>query len=224
MRILVIEDDPVLHHILSKRLKEEGHSVDDCYDGEAGFDYADAMQYDCIVLDLMLPKRDGLSLLRDLRSRGNASPVLILTARDAIDDRVAGLDAGADDYLVKPFALEELLARVRALLRRDAGRADNCYRLADLTVDCDARTARRGDVQITLSSKEFSILEYLIRNQGVVLSRDKIEQHIWNYDYAGGSNVVDVYIRYLRRKIDDGFSPKLIHTVRGAGFVLREQP
>ena len=134
------------------------------------------------------------------------------------------LEALGDAFDQVEGALEELLARVRALLRRDAGRADNCYRLADLTVDCDARTARRGDVQITLSSKEFSILEYLIRNQGVVLSRDKIEQHIWNYDYAGGSNVVDVYIRYLRRKIDDGCSPKLIHTVRYAGYVLREEP
>ena len=131
-------------------------------------------------------------------------------------------DSGADDYLVKPFAFEELLARIRVMLRREGGRSDNCYRIANLTVDCDARTAFRDDAAITLSSKEFSILEYLVCNQGIVLSRERIEQHIWNYDYEGGSNVVDVYIRYLRKKIDDGFTPKLIHTVRGAGYVLKE--
>ena len=170
----------------------------------------------------MMPGINGLEVLKKLRSAGNKTPVLLLTALDSVPDRVAGLDGGADDYLVKPFAFEELLARIRAMLRREGGRPDNYYRIADLVVDCDARTAARGNVQITLSSKEFSILEYLICNQGIVLTREKIEQHIWNYDYEGGSNVVDVYIRYLRKKIDDGFSPKLIHTVRGVGYVLKE--
>ena len=224
MRILYAEDERDLNDLVTRRLVAEGYGVDSCLDGQQAWDYLQAADYDAAILDIMMPHLDGLSVLKKLRAAGKTTPVLLLTARDGVSDRVKGLDSGADDYLVKPFALEELLARVRALLRRDAGRADNCYRLADLTVDCDARTARRGDVEITLSSKEFSILEYLIRNQGVVLSRDKIEQHIWNYDYAGGSNVVDVYIRYLRKKIDDGFSPKLIHTVRGAGYVLREQP
>ena len=216
MRLLYAEDERDLNEVVTRTLLKNHYSVDSCFDGEEALDCLAAAEYDAVILDIMMPRVDGLTVLSRLRARGNRVPVLLLTARDGVSDRVKGLDSGADDYLVKPFALEELLARVRALLRRDAGRADNCYRLADLTVDCDARTARRGDVQITLSSKEFSILEYLIR--------DKIEQHIWNYDYAGGSNVVDVYIRYLRKKIDDGFSPKLIHTVRGAGYVLREQP
>ena len=224
MRILLAEDERSLSRAVTALLERNHYAVGAVYDGAEALDYLEGGNYDALILDIMMPRVDGLTVLSRLRARGNRVPVLLLTARDGVSDRVKGLDSGADDYLVKPFALEELLARVRALLRRDAGRADNCYHLADLTVDCDARTARRGDVEITLSSKEFSILEYLIRNQGVVLSRDKIEQHIWNYDYAGGSNVVDVYIRYLRKKIDDGFSPKLIHTVRGAGYVLREQP
>ena len=224
MRLLYAEDERDLNEVVTRTLLKNHYSVDSCFDGEEALDCLAAAEYDAVILDIMMPRVDGLTVLSRLRARGNRVPVLLLTARDGVSDRVKGLDSGADDYLVKPFALEELLARVRALLRRDAGRADTCYPPADPPVDRDARTARRGDVQITLSSKEFSILEYLIRNQGVVLSRDKIEQHIWNYDYAGGSNVVDVYIRYLRKKIDDGFSPKLIHTVRGAGYVLREQP
>lgn len=224
MRILVIEDDPVLHHILSKRLKEEGHSVDDCYDGEAGFDYADAMQYDCIVLDLMLPKRDGLSLLRDLRSRGNASPVLILTARDAIDDRVAGLDAGADDYLVKPFAFDEFSARVRALLRRGSDTKSAVLSLEDLTLNTTNRKVTRAGQDISLTSTEYALLEYLLRNQGQILTRSQIADHVWNYDFSYDSNVVDVYIRYLRNKIDRAFPTKLIHTIRGTGYTLRVAP
>ena len=194
MRLLYAEDERDLNEVVTRTLLKNHYSVDSCFDGEEALDCLAAAEYDAVILDIMMPRVDGLTVLSRLRARGNRVPVLLLTARDGVSDRVKGLDSGADDYLVKPFALEELLARVRALLRRDAGRADNCYRLADLTVDCDART------------------------------RDKIEQHIWNYDYAGGSNVVDVYIRYLRKKIDDGFSPKLIHTVRGAGYVLREQP
>ena len=214
MRILVIEDDPVLHHILSKRLKEEGHSVDDCYDGEADFDYADAMQYDCIVLDLMLPKRDGLSLLRDLRSRGNASPVLILTARDAIDD----------DYLVKPFAFDEFFARVRALLRRGSDTKSAVLSLEDLTLNTTNRKVTRAGQDISLTSTEYALLEYLLRNQGQVLTRSQIADHVWNYDFSYDSNVVDVYIRYLRNKIDRAFPTKLIHTIRGTGYTLRVAP
>lgn len=178
-------------------------------------------EYDAAILDIMMPKKDGLSVLKELRAAGSRIPVLLLTARDTVGDRVAGLDAGADDYLVKPFAFEELLARIRVMLRKNTPAADTVCRAANLTVYLDTHRVFRGDTEIFLSSKEYAILRYLILNQGIVLSREKIEQHIWNYDYYGGSNVVDVYIRYLRKKLDQGFEPKLIHTVRGAGYVLR---
>lgn len=223
MRVLVVEDDKVLHHILVKRLKEEGYSVDGCYDGESGFDYADSLAYDCIVLDLMLPKRDGISVLKELRGRGNASPVLILTARDSISDRVLGLDAGADDYLVDPFSFEELTARVRALLRRGGTVKSTVLSLGDLTVDTAGRRVTRAGQDIALTSTEYALLEYLIRNQGHVLTRSQIADHVWNYDFQYDSNVVDVYIRYLRNKIDRPFSSPLIHTVRGTGYILREE-
>ena len=221
MRLLVAEDQKDLNDIITKTLTRNHYTVDSCFDGQEALDYLDMAEYDAVILDIMMPKKNGLEVLKSLRASGSAVPVLLLTARDSISDRVTGLDAGADDYLVKPFAFEELLARIRAMLRKREGRAQNRCQAADLTVDLDTRTVMRGNIPITLSSKEFSILEYLITNQGIVLSRDRIEQHIWNYDYEGGSNVVDVYIRYLRKKIDDGFEPKLIHTVRGAGYVLR---
>ena len=221
MRLLVAEDQKDLNDIITKTLTRNHYTVDSCFDGQEALDYLDMAEYDAVILDIMMPKKNGLEVLKSLRASGNAVPVLLLTARDSISDRVTGLDAGADDYLIKPFAFEELLARIRVMLRKREGRAQNRCQAADLTVDLDTRTVMRGNIPITLSSKEFSILEYLITNQGIVLSRDRIEQHIWNYDYEGGSNVVDVYIRYLRKKIDDGFEPKLIHTVRGAGYVLR---
>ena len=221
MRLLVAEDQKDLNDIITKTLTRNHYTVDSCFDGQEALDYLDMAEYDAVILDIMMPKKNGLEVLKSLRASGNAVPVLLLTARDSISDRVTGLDAGADDYLVKPFAFEELLARIRVMLRKREGRAQNRCQAADLTVDLDTRTVMRGNIPISLSSKEFSILEYLITNQGIVLSRDRIEQHIWNYDYEGGSNVVDVYIRYLRKKIDDGFEPKLIHTVRGAGYVLR---
>lgn len=222
MRILLAEDEVSLNDIIVKTLKKEHYTLDSCFDGEEALDFIRFAEYDAIILDIMMPKKSGLEVVKTLRNEGNKVPVLLLTAKDSIEDRVNGLDAGADDYLVKPFAIDELLARIRALLRRDSGRQDHCYRIANLTVDIDARTVYRDDKEIKLSSKEFSILEYMICNQGVVLTRDKIEQHIWNYDYEGASNVVDVYIRYLRKKIDDDFSPKLIHTIRGTGYVLKE--
>ena len=221
MRLLVAEDQKDLNNIITKTLIRNHYTVDSCFDGQEALDYLAMAEYDAVILDIMLPKTNGLEVLKSLRSSGSSVPVLLLTARDSVADRVTGLDAGADDYLIKPFAFEELLARIRAMLRKREGRAQNRYQAADLTVDLDTRTVMRGSVPIALSSREFSILEYLISNQGIVLSRDRIEQHIWNYDYEGGSNVVDVYIRYLRKKIDDGFEPKLIHTVRGAGYVLK---
>ena len=222
MRLLVAEDQKDLNDIITKTLVRNHYTVDSCFDGEEALDYLGMAEYDAVILDIMMPKRDGLSVLKALRSGGKMVPVLLLTARDSVSDRVTGLDAGADDYLVKPFAFEELLARIRAMLRKKEGRAQNRCVIADLSIDFDTRSVMRGTVPISLSSKEFSILEYLANNQGIVLSRDRIEQHIWNYDYEGGSNVVDVYIRYLRKKIDDGFEPKLIHTVRGAGYVLKD--
>lgn len=223
MRILVVEDEPKLNELIAKRLKQAHYSVDACTDGLEALDYLRGAEYDAVVLDIMLPGTDGLCVLYQMRARHDLTPVLLLTARDSVEDRVRGLDTGADDYLVKPFAFDELLARIRVLIRRSAGHVSEVYTLCDLTVDCSARTVMRAGRSIALSTKEFAVLEYLIRNRGVVLSREKISHHIWNYDYEGGSNVVDVYIRYLRKKIDEGFAPKLIHTVRGVGYVLREE-
>lgn len=224
MRILVVEDEPILNESLKKLLAREGYAVDCCFDGEEARLNFQMTEYDGAVLDIMLPKIDGLTLLREIRSAGNVVPVLLLTARDGIEDRVMGLDAGADDYLVKPFAGEELLARIRAMMRRQAnGTPTGRLALADLVVDTGKRQVFRGEKEIFLSSREYSILEYLMRNRGVVLSRQRIEDHIWNYDYEGGSNVVDVYIRKLRKLVDEGCDKKLIHTVRGMGYVLREE-
>ncbi len=221
MRILVAEDERNLNRLISDKLKKEHYSVDSCFDGQEALDYFACAEYDAVVLDIMMPVMDGLEVLRRLRSKGDRTPVLLLTARDGVEDRVNGLDIGADDYMVKPFSFEELLARIRVMLRRGANQVGNTITAGPLTIDCAARTASRDGQAVSLSGKEFDILEYLMRNQGVVLSRDKIEQHIWNYDYEGGSNVVDVYIRYLRKKIDDGREQKLIHTIRGVGYVLR---
>lgn len=221
MRILVVEDEPTLNQLMTNKLKLAHYSVDACLDGEDALAHIACAEYDAVILDIMLPKVDGLTVLRQLRAKHDRTPVLLLTAKDSIEDRVTGLDAGADDYLVKPFAFDELLARLRVMMRRATESVSNTFTLSDLTVDCDARTVTRGGESIALSSREFSILEYMIRNSGIVLSRDKISNHIWNYDYDGGSNVVDVYIRYLRKKIDEGYNPKLIQTIRGAGYVLR---
>jgi DNA-binding response OmpR family regulator len=223
MRILVVEDERSLNRIISELLKKEHYSVDSCFDGEEAESCLLCAEYDAIVLDIMLPIKNGLEILRGLRARNDKTPVILLTAKDSISDRVIGLDAGADDYLVKPFSSEELLARIRVIIRRAAGVTSNVFTVGDLTIDCDARIATRGECAIALSGKEFDILEYMIRNKGKVLTREKISNHIWNYDYEGGSNIVDVYIRYLRKKIDDGREVKLIHTVRGAGYVLRAE-
>lgn len=221
MRILVVEDEKNLNRLISDMLKKEHYSVDSCFRGDEAEDYLRGAEYDAIVLDIMLPAKNGIQILRDMRVRKDKTPVLLLTAKDSVADRVSGLDAGADDYLVKPFAKDELLARIRVMIRRSSGSVSNVFSVADLTVDCDSRIAKRGESVIQLATKEFDLLEYLIRNAGKVLTREKISHHIWNYDYEGGSNVVDVYIRYLRKKLDEGFEPKLIHTVRGAGYVLR---
>lgn len=223
MRLLVVEDEKDLNRVISKRLEKEGYSVDRAFDGEDALDNIDVGEFDAIIMDIMMPKLSGLEVLRTIRAEGNQTPVLLLTAKDGVSDRVAGLDAGAEDYLVKPFAFEELLARIRVMTRKTAGNSTNIFTVADLTLDAGAHTVKRDGDPITLSAKEFDILEYLIRNKGIVLSREKIENHVWNFDYSGGTNVVDVYIRYLRKKIDDPYSKKLIHTIRGRGYVLREE-
>lgn len=221
MRLLVIEDDKSLNSIITKRLKEDGHTIDSCLDGSSGLDYAQAMEYDCIVLDLMLPKISGIELLKSIRARGNKSRVLILTARDAVEDRVKGLDAGADDYLIKPFAFDELLARIRALARRQGDVKSSILTLADLIMNTNDHSVVRGDKAIVLTSKEYALLEYLLRNRGSILTRSQIIDHVWNFDFDYDSNIVDVYIKYLRGKIDKGFDTKLIHTIRGFGYVMR---
>lgn len=222
MRLLIAEDERDLNMVLTNRMKSEGYSVDSCYDGESALDAAIAVEYDAIILDIAMPKMDGLEALREMRRRKIDSPVIMLTARDAISDRVKGFEDGADDYLIKPFDFDELLARVKALFRRRSNSTSNVFKVADLVVDCDRVMVTRGTDEITLSAKEFSLLEYMIRNRGVVLSREKIVNHIWNFDYEGGSNVIDVYIRYLRKKIDENHSVKLIHTIRGRGYVLKD--
>lgn len=223
MRILVVEDERDLNRVITKRLIKEGYSVDSCYDGEEALDYITAGEFDAVILDIMMPKMNGLDVVRAMRAKNNATPVLFLTAKDSVPDRVAGLDAGAEDYLVKPFAFEELLARIRVMFRKQAGEVTNVFTIAGLRVDIASRRVERNGDTIDLSAKEFDILEYLVRNKGVVLSREKIENHVWNFDYSGGTNVVDVYIRYLRKKIDDPYESKLIHTIRGVGYVLREE-
>ena len=223
MRILVVEDERDLNRILTKTLTAEGCSVDACFDGLEALDYLSGASYDVIVLDRMMPRMDGMELLSRLRSQGDETPVIFLTAKDAVSERVRGLDAGADDYLVKPFSFDELMARIRVVTRKHSGSTTNLFTVGDLTVDTGAHTVRRGEKNINLSTKEFALLEYMIRNKGVVLSRESIENNLWNYDYSGGSNVVDVYISYLRRKIDSGWPRKLIHTVWGVGWVLREE-
>ncbi len=223
MRILVVEDEQSLNRIITKRLEKEGYSVDSCYDGEEALYYLEVGEFDAVILDIMIPKIDGFNVLNTIRAKKIETPVLFLTARDSVDDRVKGLDLGADDYLVKPFAFDELLARIRVMVRKKAGNVTNVFEISDLTVDINSRRVWRSSDEITLSAKEFDVLEYLIRNKDIVLSREKIESHIWNFDYSGGSNVIDVYIRYLRKKIDDPYEKKLIHTIRGAGYVLREE-
>ena len=221
MRILIAEDEKDLNRIITSRLKAEHYSVDSCFDGREALEYLESAEYDALVLDIMMPVLDGLSVLKQMRRRNDSTPVILLTAKDSIEDRVSGLDAGANDYLVKPFAFEELLARIRVLLRKPAETPKTCYKVADLEVHMDTQQVKRGGKEIKLSGK---LLRYMVQNEGIVLSRDRLEQHLWNFDYAGGSNVIDVYIRYLRKKIDEGYDQKLIHTVRGSGYVLRAEP
>jgi DNA-binding response OmpR family regulator len=220
MRILLVEDNRRLSQSLKTALEEGGYAVDAAWDGPEGEDFARALPYDLIILDVMLPKKDGYAVCRDLRSQGLRTPILMLTARDAVEARVEGLDSGADDYLVKPFALAELNARLRALLRRELPEKTAVLQVDDLVLDPARHTAARAGQPIELTAREFALLEYLIRNPNRLVTREMIITHVWDADFISGSNVIDVYIRRLRRKIDDPFEPKLLETVRGSGYRL----
>jgi DNA-binding response OmpR family regulator len=226
MRILVIEDEPKLGEALQEGLRAENYEVALAHTGEEGFYLAQSEKFDLLVLDVMLPGRSGLEILTTMRVRGFKTPVLILTARDAVEDRVRGLDAGADDYLVKPFAFPELLARIRALGRRGAPETSPKLQVADLHMDVEARSVRRGGETLELTAREFELLEYLVRHQGHVVSREMLTREVWKEAgrHTPLDNVIDVHVARLRRKVDDRFEQKLVHTVRGVGFVVREQP
>ncbi len=223
MRILIAEDDTDLNEIITKKLRAEGYAVDSCFHGEDALAYIEAVQYDVAVLDIMMPKLDGLDVVQVLRKRGNLTPIIFLTARDTIADKVKGLDMGANDYLVKPFSFDELTARLRVMTRVASRNPTNVYTLADLTLDTQTHTVMRGEKVIPLTAREYMLLEFLLRNKNKVQSRQKIEDNVWNYDYEGGTNVVDVYITYLRKKIDEGHAIKLIHTIRGVGYAMRAE-
>lgn len=222
MRILVVEDEKKVASFIKKGLEEESYAVDVSYDGEEGCYLAETNPYDLIILDLMLPKKNGLSILRELRDKGINTPILLLTAKGSVEDRVAGLNAGADDYLAKPFVFAELLARVRSLLRR-GGEKSPVLKFADLTMDPVTRRVTRGVVDIELTSKEYALLEYFMRRPNQVLTRTMISEHVWESDFDTFTNVIDVYVNYLRNKIDKGNEKKLIHTIRGVGYILKEQ-
>jgi DNA-binding response OmpR family regulator len=222
MRVLVVEDQPNVSTYLKRALEEQGYAVDLARTGIEALDWAKVVDYELIVLDIMLPEIDGITVCRRLRSEGHPAAILMLTARDTVDDRVIGLDAGADDYMVKPFELKELLARIRALVRRHTTQTST-LKVANLSLDTRSRVVMRSNTLIKLTAKEYAILECLMREPGRVLTRTEIAESVWNYDVYNQSNVVDVYIRNLRRKIDDPFDLKLIHTVRGAGYRLSDQ-
>ncbi len=223
MKILVVEDEERVSQFIQKGLREEGHAVDVAFDGEEGGFLAEVNDYDLIILDLMLPKKNGIMVCGEIRERGVATPVLMLTARDSTDDKVRGLDAGADDYLTKPFAFEELLARVRALLRRRSEAKTPTLKIADLELDPMSRRVTRDGNPIRLTTKEYALLEYMMRNTNKVLSRTLIGEHVWDMNFDPESNVIDVYVSHLRNKVDKGFALSLIHTMRGQGYMLSDE-
>lgn len=221
MRLLIVEDEPKVARFIERGLREEHFAVDAAFDGEEGLDLALVHDYDLVILDVMLPKKDGFEVLEALRAAKRPCKVLMLTARDAVKDRVRGLNGGADDYLVKPFAFEELLARVRVLLRRSGDPEMTTLRFADLVVDLRGRKVSRAGKAVTLSAREFSMLEYLLRHQGEVISRTRLSEHVWDQHFDSMTNVIDVTLYHLREKVDRGFGSPLIHTVRGVGYVLK---
>ncbi len=223
MRILVVEDEKKIANFIKRGLKEEGYAVDVACDGEEGLFLAKTNEYDIVLLDLMLPKIDGIALCKKLKAVEVKAPIIMLTAKDTVKDKVMGLDSGADDYLTKPFAFEELLARIRAILRKQDTEAPTKLTIADLEIDLLTHKVARGAREIDLTTKEYSLLEYLVRNKGIIVTRTMISEHVWDIDFDTFTNVIDVYINYLRNKIDSGFDNKLIHTVRGRGYILKEE-
>ncbi len=221
MRILIVEDEKKVAGFIKKGLEEETYAVDVAYDGEEGFHLADMNQYDMIILDLMLPKMDGLEVLTRLRDKKVSTPILLLTAKDAVDDKVTGLNKGADDYLTKPFAFSELLARIRSLLRRGQAETQTELKVGDLILDMVSHKVSREGEEIELTGKEYSLLEYFMRNEGKVLTRTMIAEHVWDYNFDTFTNVIDVYVNHLRKKIDKKYPAKLLHTLRGVGYVMR---
>jgi heavy metal response regulator len=222
MKILLVEDEKKVASFIKRGLEEEHFIVDVAYDGESGEFMALTSEYDLIILDILLPKKNGFEVLKSLRANGIQTPILILTAKGSIDDKVEGLNSGADDYLTKPFAFAELIARIRSLLRRTSSEKSNIIKVADLELDTVKHIAKRGEKIIELTAREYSLLEYFMRNKGRVLTRTMIAEHIWDYHFDTGSNIIDVYVRRLRKKIDEGFPKKLIHTIRGVGYIIKE--
>jgi len=222
MKILLVEDEKKVASFIKRGLEEEHFTVDVAYDGESGEFMALTSEYDLIILDILLPKKNGFEVLKSLRANGIQTPILILTAKGSIDDKFEGLNSGADDYLTKPFAFAELIARIRSLLRRTSSEKSNIIKVADLELDTVKHIAKRGEKIIELTAREYSLLEYFMRNKGRVLTRTMIAEHIWDYHFDTGSNIIDVYVRRLRKKIDEGFPKKLIHTIRGVGYIIKE--
>ena len=223
MRLLVVEDEKYLNKTLTERLTKIGYTVDNCFDGEDALYYIENTQYDGVILDVMMPKISGFEVLRTMREKKILTPVLMLTAKDSDEDIINGLDLGANDYLTKPFSFDILCARIRAMLRIKENVTGSVLEVADLSLDTTTRVVKRGDMIIELSSKEYAVLEYLMRNKGIIVSKEKIEENIWNYEYEGSSDVIKVYIHHLRKKIDDNFDKKLLHTIKNVGYVLKEE-
>ena len=222
MKILVVEDEKDLNRVITKHLKKNNYSVDSCFDGEQALDYVLYGEYDLIITDIMMPKIDGYELIKQLRVKGNSTPVIMLTAKDSLDDKILGLDSGADDYIVKPFEFDELLARIRVLMRRNYGFTTNIIQVDDVILDISKKLVTRSDESIDLTGKEYEVLEYLFKNKTRITSREQILNHVWDYDYEGSSNIIDVIIKNIRKKLDVGSKKPIIHTKRGLGYFVKE--
>lgn len=222
MKILVVEDEKDLNRVITKHLKKNNYSVDSCFDGEQALDYVLYGEYDLIITDIMMPKIDGYEFIKQLRVKGNSTPVIMLTAKDSLDDKILGLDSGADDYIVKPFEFDELLARIRVLMRRNYGFATNIIQVDDVVLDISKKQVTRSGESIVLTGKEYEVLEYLFKNKTGIISREQILNHVWDYDYEGASNIIDVIIKNIRKKLDVGSKKPIIHTKRGLGYFVKE--
>ena len=222
MKILVVEDEKDLNRVITKHLKKNNYSVDSCFDGEQALDYVLYGEYDLIITDIMMPKIDGYELIKQLRVKVNSTPVIMLTAKDSLDDKILGLDSGADDYIVKPFEFDELLARIRVLMRRNYGFATNIIQVDDVVLDISKKQVTRSGESIVLTGKEYEVLEYLFKNKTGIISREQILNHVWDYDYEGASNIIDVIVKNIRKKLDVGSKKPIIHTKRGLGYFVKE--